>query len=890
MPPELTLTAPSQRSLEAETIIAERQPGLNVVTDQTPLPASAVEAPRLQLRLLGPPEFVLDGVPITFARRRTVAMFAFLAVTGQPQPRETLTALFTAEHVGGRASKHISNSLSELRQQLGDYIHADRHSISLSPTLQYSLDTRDLEQALQAPIDAADIDVDALQDAMKLYRGEFLEGFVLKGVPEFEEWQTRESSRLHSTYVRVLRAIAVAALEQRRYEVGLQAAARLSAVEPWDEEAIRHRMTLHARSGSRLEAQAEYEGYRRRLRRELEADPEPRTTQLYHAIREAATLPPNNLPSLPRVIGRAREVDHLTQLLASDDSRVVNVVGLGGTGKTRIALEVAFNYASGTSLYEQPYSDGVFFVAPYDGAWAGGRAEKEATPAGSLARHVCAQIGIHTSDDEPADEALLRSLRQKSALLVLDHADSATDELPALIFLLAEARRVKILVTSRTRLDIGADHVVEVGGLPHAGDWREIESTEAGALFLAEAARTTGSIDLDDANRRALARLCRETDGHPLALVVAAERCKTMSIEEIVAGIEESIDFLHSEARAEAPPRRLSDLVRDAWSVVEVRGQEALRRLALIAGSFGADAASAIARVSYNELDMLRDACLVACPTPGTYQIPRLVRRFVLEKAALDPDVADEVRARHASFYARALSRRTFGLLHAPDRPRQKALPEFGDLLLAGEWAASTSQFHILVEIRQGIRLWSELTGRYDEAYEVVSKIEECLSDTATRLPDDPVLPLALHATRMDTACLLLRLGRFELAASRIPAADELAESTSSSEVAISRHLIRGEAALDTSNIRRATEHFGSALRLAMSSHAPIASAVSSARLGGSFWRARANGRASTPTDGGSRTAEGTQHRPAALGQGVETGEPHERRTARWPDGGVRSA
>jgi DNA-binding SARP family transcriptional activator len=810
---------------------------------------SAPEAPRLQIRLLGTPEVLLDWVPLTFARRRTVGMLAFLAVSGRPCSREALMALLTTDHAGERASKHISNSLTELRQELGAYIHADRHSISLSSSLPYSLDTRDLEGALRTPLDDAGVDV--LHGLTDLYRGEFLEGLVLRGVAEFEDWQARESARLRAAYVRVLRATASGALKERRYEPGLEATDRLLALEPWDEEAVRLSMTLHTRAGDRLQAQAVYDRYRSRLREELEDAPEPRTTQLYRAIRAASVLPPTNLPAVPRIIGRAREVERLTQLLASRDSRVVNLVGLDGSGKTRVALEVALHYATGLGVHEQPFSDGVFFAyvagAPSDNP----PTEQPAAPAVTLAAQVCSQLGIHTTKGEQADQALLRALRDKTALLVLDGADSALNELSALVFRLAEARHLMILVTSRQRIDIGADDVAEVAGLEFGDDWRGIETTDAGALFLREAARTAGPIELHDADRRALARICHETGGHPLALIMAAERCKTMGIEEIGLAVAKSTDFLQSEGRGGEPPRRLSALIESAIARVETREQEALRRLAVMAGTFTSQAADVVARISHDELALLRDAGLITAPTPGTYRVLALVRRQVLERAPLDAKTAEELRARHAWFYARALLQRAFGLMHAVDSTRAMALPERDDLIAAGTWAATRLQLDVLAEIRQGIIVWSDLSGRCDETVEVLTAIEEGLSSAAERLPDDPVVPFALYQARLDTAGQLLRLGQRELAAVRMPTADQVAHGAASTEMATSRHLTRGEKALEAGDPQTASEHFGEALGLAMSSRAPIAAAVSAGKLGAAFWltRRRAEG-AESPREG----------------------------------------
>jgi hypothetical protein len=380
--------------------------------------------------------------------------------------------------------------------------------------------------------------------------------------------------------------------------------------------------------------------------------------------------------------------------------------------------------------------------------------------------------------------------------------------------------------------------VVEIWGFPIPETHEGVEWSDAGALFHSEAERTAGSITFDDNERRALVELCRETDGLPLALVIAAEFTKTMSIQEILENVRRDIRFLESTRPSAEPRRNLHSVLDHAWGNVDGHAQEALRRLAVIQGNFDVDAARAIARVSHAELSMLRDACLLESLGPGVYRIPRLVRRHVWDTAPLETDELDELRARHAAFFARALSVRSYGLVRSTDTELPAYLPELDDLIAACEWAAATSQISVIVEIREGVALWCELTGRVEEGLQLLSRTESALAAAVDATPDDPILPSVLHHVRLAEARLLMRLGHRELAASKIPELDDGA-ANSSNDVATVRHLRRGEGALAAGDIRSATEHFGSALHMAMSSHAPVQAAVSSARLGAAFWRAR---------------------------------------------------
>jgi DNA-binding SARP family transcriptional activator len=196
------------------------------------------QGPALQLRLLGQPEVLLDWTPISFAHDRTVALLALLAVTG-PQSRAALAALLAPEDGSELAPKLLSNSLTELRQQLGDYIEADRSSISLSAAETYALDTRELEAG--PPRLAGRFDAEAAGRWIDLYRGDFLEGLSLRGLGELQEWSDRESERLRAAYVRGLRAIARAAVKAQDSETAMRAVKRMRTIAPWDAEVCARR-------------------------------------------------------------------------------------------------------------------------------------------------------------------------------------------------------------------------------------------------------------------------------------------------------------------------------------------------------------------------------------------------------------------------------------------------------------------------------------------------------------------------------------------------------------------------------------------------------------------------------------------------------------------------
>src|SRR5438874_12759209 len=156
----------------------------------------------LELNLLGVPEVVLDGQVLTFTRRGSIALLAYLALSRRAHAREALATLLAGDSFEEQARKYLSNVLVDLRQQLGQYIVATRQSASFDRSRAYRLDVADFQaraaDCLQSP------SPEALQAAIDLYRDEFLAGLGLSGMPDFEAWQLAQREELRGQYMQLL--------------------------------------------------------------------------------------------------------------------------------------------------------------------------------------------------------------------------------------------------------------------------------------------------------------------------------------------------------------------------------------------------------------------------------------------------------------------------------------------------------------------------------------------------------------------------------------------------------------------------------------------------------------------------------------------------------------
>jgi predicted ATPase len=296
---------------------------------------------------------------------------------------------------------------------------------------------------------------------------------------------------------------------------------------------------------------------------------------------------------------------------------------------------------------EPAFPDGIYYVpltAPDAGA--------------DPTLHVLAAIAASFQIPLPANGPLRHleaALRGKVVLLVLDDLD-AVGGLEALSQLLARCPGVKALATSRTRLQIPEEWTLEITGLALPATPADVACSPAGALLLHQAQRHSASEVLTAMDREAIGRICRTVDGHPLALVLAAQWRATMSFAALADGLAGDLDLL--ETAHPAIPERHRSMRAALAQVVEHLPQidrAMLQRLVVFAGGFDRDAARAVADTSPLRLLALSRYSVLDCEREGRYAVPSLIRRY-LAAQPIAPDEVEPTSARHAAYYAGIVS------------------------------------------------------------------------------------------------------------------------------------------------------------------------------------------------------------------------------------------
>ena len=630
--------------------------------------------PELTLRFLGPPAIAVDGIPIHLSRQRSLALLAYLVLSGRPHAREELAALLSVEAVGSQERKLLRNALTTLSEHLGDYVLADRQTIAFNTALPCQLDLASLDTLLA---DNASPDLATLEWAVAQYDCELLAGLSLRDAPLFESWLVRTREHVRHQLAQAAHRLLEHYLRHGNIEQGIALARRLLAIEPWQEGLHRQLMRLLARNGQRAEALAQYELCRQALATELGVEPQPETTALFERLGAAPFVPRHNLP-LPAspLIGRDNVVAEIARLLVASDCRLVTIVGLGGSGKSRVALAAAAHFVTPMPLVDDhPFPDGCFLV---DLSGISGSAQEAAVAAERrLAMTIGLALGLVFYGHVDRLDQLVAYLGSRRLLLILDGLERLISGAEALRRILQEAPGVTLLATTRSRLGIPEEHVRNLGRLPLPSGPDALEQAPASQLFLREAERLNAPVPPED--RGQVVTICRLVYGLPLALIIAARWLRALSCAEIARELEYGGKLLEEPARRHADRREgLHAILAFAWRSLPTRERRALRSLVVFDGQFDHPAVAAVG-IDLASLLMLCEHALVERTGDDGYLLHPLIRQYGAEQLAQRPLEEAQARARHAAYYAALIARHDPGTLRAAggtrDHRRQPGQP-----------------------------------------------------------------------------------------------------------------------------------------------------------------------------------------------------------------------
>ena len=641
-------------------------------------------------RLLGPLEVEVEGGTVDLGPPLQRALLTLLLFeSGHVVSTDTILDVMWGDDPPATARKSVQKYVSQLRKLLPGVITSRSGGYLLEPV---ETDVEHFEETVQAARSTA-----AYETAFAWWRG--------TPYQELVDWPGSQPERTRLEEVRML------ALENK-FKLQLSGGDAEGVIGALEEMVARHPlreglwgllMRALYRANRQADALRAYQRLRRQLAEELGIEPSLDLQQLENQILlqdpslRSGEAAGSNLPSsLTSFVGRTEELDRMRDVLGA--ARLVTLVGPGGSGKSRLALEHARQSTSA-------HPGGVWWseLAPV-------------TSPDRVATALAAPLGVGSSGERLIEDLLIDYLRERNILLVVDNCEHLVGEVARLLDkLLRSSDELTVLATSREPLGIPGEVVFEVLplSLPEPiADVESIAASDAVRLLLDRVREVDQQFMFGASNATAIASICRTLDGMPLALELVAAQFRSFTPNEIVTLLGRRFELL-VKGQTSAPARHRTLRAAVAWSyeLLDEPAQRLFRRLAVFRGGFDLEAATEVCSWDVAggiaaSLSSLVDKSLVIADRRegGTrYRLLETLRQFGREVAP--PEEVQIIRTRHAGYYCR-LAEKSVMPLRGPHQGTwlRRLATEHDNLLKGMRWAFGQDPE---MGVRMAVALWS---------------------------------------------------------------------------------------------------------------------------------------------------------------------------------------
>lgn len=694
------------------------------------------EKSQLTLFLLGPLQTSWgNNTSVAFATDKVRALLAYLAVEAdRPHRRETLAGLLWSNWSDAEAITNLRRTLHRLKQSLGALTDAlltiTRQTVQLNSqfvTVDFLTRQRlisESEKHSHQHLARCSACLARLEEANQLYRGEFLSGFYLDEEPLFEEWLVVQRERIHQQQWSLLTHLADSYEKQGGIAQVIACVGRQLEMEGWREECHQRLMRLLAANGQRSAALAQYESCRRILAESLGVEPSSATQKLYQQIKGQVVpevAPAGTLHYFPLQLtpfyGRQAELAQIQSYLQDDGCRFVTLTGLGGIGKSRLAIEAAGKVAA-------HFPDGLYFIA------LAGLQNPQLLPL-----TIAGYLNLSLQGRQDPQVQIQQFLRGKQILLAIDNFEQFLAASEKLLALLSNTNRVKLLITSREPLRMSGEWQLGVEGLEYpAGTLSPTDFQQYSAIQLfCQIARQVRPAFNPVQEQKGIIAICQYLRGMPLALEIAGRWAQFLDCATIANQIRQDVDFLTASQR-DIPERQQSirAIFDYTWKQLDPAGQSTLAQLAIFPADFTAQAAQTIAQTNLFTLAHLLDKSLLHY-TAGRYTLHPLLRQLALEKLDRPADVQN-----HFCHYYLELVAAQYPKFRG-DNPAQARLTlqaELENIRQAWDWAIEHSLLMLLSHSSPALALFYSTSGYLQEATLLFTSATERLLAIGLPQPD----------------------------------------------------------------------------------------------------------------------------------------------------------
>lgn len=594
------------------------------------------------LRLLGGPIVERAGTALAVPLNTPTSLLFYLAASGDWVPRSELAYLY-------RPDEPESEALAYLRLQV--------HRAQALPWAE-GLEAEPQRLRWRVASDLADLraagQAGRWREVTAIYDGPLLGALELRGRPTFNAWLELERDACQRLYAGALRQEAARWDGVGEHTRSAELYGRLAALDEFDEAAVHALVRSLALAGERDEALRRHAAFAQLLADELGVKPTAEFEALARAVHagavgvpdeEAGAKRPRRGPTpqpATRFIGRRAELAELTRLLALPECRLVGIVGIGGSGKTRLALELrrtlAGHYLFGTTYVSLEAVDS----------------------AAQAVAHVAHALGVEPDAQEDLEAELLAHLAEKEMLLLLDNLEQLPDLAGFIASALAAAPELRIVSTSRVALRLRGEWLFDLGGLdvPDADSEPSEESSAALELFVSAARRVAPLKEFTPAELQDSARICRQVDGLPLALELAAAWVRAVPVARIADGLERDLSLLSSDA-VDLPERQRSvtTILERTWADLGAGKRDVLMRLAVFRGGLALEAGEVVSGAGLPVLLSLVNQSLLSRSASGRLTCHPLVAQFARAQLRTDDARLAAALDAHADYFCVLLER-----------------------------------------------------------------------------------------------------------------------------------------------------------------------------------------------------------------------------------------